>query len=461
MAIESPTHSLVDAALRTLPAILPILDFSTIKNELFPVIAAVFSKTSSLGIKVRGLEAFVILAGGSPDSETANDGLDGIMVDAKKKSAASALDKYTIQEKMVPLIRAIKTKEPAVMMAALKVLRQIGTVVDTEYLAMEVLPILWTMSLGPLLNLQQFKAFIELIKSLSTRAETEHTKKLQEMGGGNASESRNDDIMSFGTISGFAPTNGHADASEADFEMLVQGKVTSNPATPSLDSAWDTIPNSASQPARPAAPSGPTFSWSTPPPHSNLNALRPQAQPSRTVTPDLSAFSALAPSQTQYSQPLQPQSASALYSKPTMQPQSASAFSQPQQQQPSMNWSTPASPTPNPWAATQAQASPINNAFPNLGNSMSNLNIASQRPAVSSNYSSFSLPPPPASPANASGTSMNNSAFRPPQQQNVMNAFAAPPLQPQKQQQQQNQSAFGQPPSQSSKQGLDKWESLL
>ena len=61
LAIESPTHSIVDAALRCLPVILPVLDFSTIKNELFPVIASVFTKTSSLGIKVRGLEAFTIL----------------------------------------------------------------------------------------------------------------------------------------------------------------------------------------------------------------------------------------------------------------------------------------------------------------------------------------------------------------------------------------------------------------
>ncbi len=38
-------------------SVLPVLDFSTIKNELFPVIAAIFSKTNSLAIKVRGLQA--------------------------------------------------------------------------------------------------------------------------------------------------------------------------------------------------------------------------------------------------------------------------------------------------------------------------------------------------------------------------------------------------------------------
>lgn len=118
-ALESPTHSLVDAALRTLPVVLPILDFSTIKNELFPVIATIFAKTSSMGIKIRGLEAFKTLCGGGGAEDQNNDysdGLTGVVEAPKSKSSnVSILDKYTIQEKVVPLLRGIKTKEPAVM----------------------------------------------------------------------------------------------------------------------------------------------------------------------------------------------------------------------------------------------------------------------------------------------------------------------------------------------------------
>lgn len=78
---------------------LPVLDFSTIKNELFPVIAMVFSRTNSLAIKVRGLQAFVVLCGGSNDPAGGDDGLDGLSADKKKKtSSSSALDKYTMQE---------------------------------------------------------------------------------------------------------------------------------------------------------------------------------------------------------------------------------------------------------------------------------------------------------------------------------------------------------------------------
>ena len=115
-SLESPTHSMVDAALRTLPIVLPILDFSTIKNELFPVIATIFAKTSSMGIKIRGLEAFKTLCGGGDElSAFEGDGLTGMVEAPKSKSNVSILDKYTIQEKITPLLRGIKTKEPAVM----------------------------------------------------------------------------------------------------------------------------------------------------------------------------------------------------------------------------------------------------------------------------------------------------------------------------------------------------------
>src|SRR5579862_4817568 len=120
IAMESPAPSLVDASLRTLPIIVGVLDFPTIKNELFPVIATVFSKTSSLGIKVRGLEAFIVLCGGSPDLDSSAEGgpdeMTGNARDTSKKPASNnVLDKYTVQEKIVPLLKGIKTKEPAVM----------------------------------------------------------------------------------------------------------------------------------------------------------------------------------------------------------------------------------------------------------------------------------------------------------------------------------------------------------
>ena len=69
---------------------------------------------------MRGLEAFIVLCGGSPDldgsAEGGPDEMTGGTRDTPKKTTPSAvLDKYTVQEKIVPLLKGIKTKEPAVM----------------------------------------------------------------------------------------------------------------------------------------------------------------------------------------------------------------------------------------------------------------------------------------------------------------------------------------------------------
>ncbi|XXG95695.1 Protein kinase domain-containing protein ppk32 [Hypoxylon texense] len=392
-AIESPTPSLVDAALRTLPVILPVLDFSTIKNELFPVIATVFSKTNSLAIKVRGCRAFVILCGGSNESSSADDGLDGFGPEKKRKtSSSSALDKYTMQEKIVPLIKAIKTKEPAVMMAALDVLRVVGDNADADFVAMDILPILWNMSLGPLLDLKQFQSFMELIKSLSRRVEDEQMKKLQELStiNGGRAATPNDDFIAFGGVSGttFDATNG---ASEDDFERLVKGKAGTSSSP--MDTGWDATPAAAPAVTSPPVKS-PQFSWSTPSPTAPSIAPAPsqfgatKARSSfRMVTPDLAQFGALTPSSTQFSQPLQPTSTGNI-AKPTMAvPQSSS-----------INWSTTSTAaTPNPWASASANPmSPPASSFSNVASGMSNLSLNQSRPSMSQS-SSFSLPPPPAS----------------------------------------------------------------
>ncbi|KAF5634334.1 SCY1 kinase [Fusarium sp. NRRL 25303] len=382
-AIECPTHSIVDAALRSLPVVLPVLDFSTIKNELFPVIAAVFSKTNSLAIKVRGLRAFVILCGGTNDNGE-DDGLNGL--ENKKTSSSSALDKYTMQEKIVPLIRVIKTKEPAVMMAALNVLRVVGSVADAEFVAIEILPILWSMSLGPLLNLKQFQGFMELIKSLSRRVEDEQTRKLQELGGpSNGAAAPSEDFMAFGGVTGttFDQNNG---ATKDDFENLVKGRMgspRSSTATPSWD---DPAKSKSSTPA-------PTFSWSTPPPPANNPALKPPAQnaPSfRTVTPDLGRFEALTPSSTQFSQPLQP-TPSQPFQPPAQLQQQPMAPQQPltaSTSGSSINWSAAAKTTPSPWGSSSGFGTSASTGT--MGSSMANMSLNS-----TSRQPSFTLPPPP------------------------------------------------------------------
>ncbi|KAK4070535.1 hypothetical protein Trihar35433_5002 [Trichoderma harzianum] len=489
-AIECPTPAIVDVALRSFAVVLPVLDFSTIKNELFPVVAAVFSRTNSLAIKVRGLQAFVVLCGGSNDSSADDAGLSGLE-GTKKTSSSSALDKYTMQEKIVPLVKGIKTKEPAVMMAARDLMYVVGQTADADFVAMDILPILWSMSLGPLLNLKQFQSFMDLIKTLSRKVEDEQTRKLQELSGSiNGSTAINEDFMAFGGVTGtaFDATNGNED----DFEALVKGR-TGGSSSAARTPSWEDSPHVAAASvsrSSTATPQTPSFSWSTQPPMSppvkQTSTLQSQQPSFRTVTPDLNRFEVMTPSSTQFSQPLQP---------------TQSGFQQTpaQQSAPSFGWSSTASTTtksftPPPLASNYSSTmsnSSSGSAFgQGMTSSMSNMSLNSlnaQRPALSdSRGSSFSLAPPPAGNSMTTPSSSGLSGFSlappptgsqnvwasssPSQQQKPMgfggmsnspmgamgsgSSFSSSiPQQPQQQQQQQQQ--------QQSKSGLDKYESLI
>ncbi|CAK4033531.1 kinase domain-containing ppk32-like [Lecanosticta acicola] len=413
MSAESPTHALEDAALSTLPFVLPLLDFSTIKNELFPVIANLFTKTSSLSIKIRGLEAFCTLCGGAPASEAASDDdLNGIGVPDKKQSTTSSsaiLDRYTVQEKLVPLLKGIKTKEPGVMMAALKVFRQVGEVADIDFLAMDVLPILWSMSLGPLLNLQQFQAFMSLIKNLSGKIETEHTRKLRDLSnnGGNSASARSNAAGRHVAGSSEAH-NGLTNGDDADFETLVSGRKQNQNGD--LMNDWGV---NRGAPAR--SNDAPTFSWQTP-----ASTLQPSTSINRAVTPDLASFAALTPS-SQFSRPLQPGRTNS--STPSMPPTGTAQATAGLTGGASIDWSAAARSSPSPWSS-QAPTQP------------SSLNGLGSAPR-----SAFSIPPPPTSPP---------SVGQAPSSYNFPTLGSSTTARPQN-----NSTSSGQ------KSGLDKYESLL
>lgn len=435
LGMDSPTHSLVDSAIKCLAVILPVLDYSTMKNEVFPPIASTFSRTSSLGIKVRCLEAFAVLCGGSVDAESEpEDDLTGVVpVKPSKPSKPSILDKYTIQEKLVPSLKAIKTKEPAVMMAALSVFRQVGTIADTGFLALEVLPVLWSFSLGPLLDLRQFEQFMALIKNISNKIEGEQKKKLQDLSSGDTGGFQNGTKNSARAANDMEPT--HSDNSRNNFERLVLGK----DATESSDAIdpWDTLGSGSSTTHVSPPAASPAFSWSsnTPAPISRKSTPTAQSNSNfRSVTPDynLNTFPSLEPATRQMSPMAQ--------GFPALQPSSSGP------------WNVP---------------SPVTSQHPTQGNapgpSLSNLasmktstptpTAAFGQPAQAGpNYSAFSIPPPPSAPS--AMTPPSSSAFgglsnapKPSVGANMMQN----PLVP--------SNTVQQPKPE--KQGLDKYESLL
>ena len=404
--------------MKCLPVMLPVLDFSTVKNEVFPPIAATFSKTSSLSVKIRGLEAFVVLCGGDVTNST--DDLSGVVEDKKAKpSTSSILDKYTVQEKLVPLLKAIKTKEPAVMMAVLNVFRQVGNIADTEFLALEVLPTLWSFSLGPLLNLQQFEQFIALIKLVSTKIEREQKKKLQELSstGDSAAASFAATPSAFGASIETGPSG--ADATTNDFERLVLGKNgTSDTRSDNLWNDWGSEPSAVKAPGQVTSPA---FSWSSNAIHSTnrpslmQSVVSSQAgEASRSITPDfkMNTYPSLEPAKRQ---------------TPSIG-STAPAF------QPSTVLQRPPS---NPSLATIRS---MRTTFPTP-------TLSQTVPLQNANYSAFTIPPPPP------GDNVQPRNISVPPSQNLWTANTV--------QQSFQQSAPTVKPPGPQRQGLDKYESLL
>jgi SCY1-like protein 2 len=58
-------------------------------------------------------------------------------------------------EKVIPLLRNIKTKEPSVTLAALSIYEEMGKKLGHDIVASEILPSLWPMTVGVLLNMEQ------------------------------------------------------------------------------------------------------------------------------------------------------------------------------------------------------------------------------------------------------------------------------------------------------------------
>ncbi|SNX83391.1 related to SCY1 - putative kinase [Melanopsichium pennsylvanicum] len=154
-ALEAENIMVQEKALRTVPRLAEILEYAHVKEVLFPKLASLFAKTKVLSVKVNCLICF--------------------------HAMVSILDKYTLTEKLVPILARIKTKEPSVMVATLAVHEAMANKVDRETLASAIIPQLWVMSMGPMLNAEQFGRFMKAVKEMGERVEKEHTAHLRDV----------------------------------------------------------------------------------------------------------------------------------------------------------------------------------------------------------------------------------------------------------------------------------------
>ncbi|KAI9452325.1 other/SCY1 protein kinase [Russula earlei] len=186
-ALESEHAPVQERALGIVPGLCESIDYAEVQGVLFPRVAVVFSKTRILSVKVATLVTFL--------------------------SMVNTLDQTSLTQKLVPLLSKIRTKEPAVTMATLSVQEAMGLRVDREAVATLVLPQLWAMSIGPLLNVEQFKRFMAVIKKLGDRVEKEHDQFLRD----------SQRIEDRSATANNGPADGLASRGGMDFATLVGG----------------------------------------------------------------------------------------------------------------------------------------------------------------------------------------------------------------------------------------------
>ena len=155
-ALDSPMPALQERALKVLPALSEILEYTSVKNTIYPKIEALYTATNVLSVKVNTLICFHALL--------------------------RTLDKFTMTERLLPLLKQARTREPAVIMATLVVYEEIGRKhADKDQIAREILPELWKMSVEPALKLDQFRRFLKIIKELGDKVEELHGSHLADL----------------------------------------------------------------------------------------------------------------------------------------------------------------------------------------------------------------------------------------------------------------------------------------
>ncbi|KAJ3100934.1 hypothetical protein HDU97_001818 [Phlyctochytrium planicorne] len=217
-ALEIPVVQVQEQAVKMVPTLVSKLDFTTVKSVLFPKLRklfggfAIFNTSSSLSVRVSSLIAI--------------------------HSTVKLLDKFTLVEKIIPLLKENKLREPSVLVGLLAIYAELARHVDKDIIATEILPELWKLSIDQVLNVTQFKKFMKVIHELTAKVEEQHSKVLQEMKTMEVSNEKTlalDSASDFASlVKGNAAANGESMKSPPTFASVLNGDTSKANASPSF-----------------------------------------------------------------------------------------------------------------------------------------------------------------------------------------------------------------------------------
>lgn len=158
-ALEAPSIQIQELCLNIIPTFANLIDYPSMKNSVIPRIKNACLQTSSLAVRVNSLVC-----------------LGKIL---------EYLDKWYVMDEILPFLQQIPSREPAVLMGILGIYKccfthkKLG--ITKDHLAGKVLPHLIPMCLDNSLNLNQFNAFMAVIKDMINKLEAEHKTKLEQL----------------------------------------------------------------------------------------------------------------------------------------------------------------------------------------------------------------------------------------------------------------------------------------
>ncbi|KAJ1819772.1 Protein kinase domain-containing protein ppk32 [Coemansia sp. RSA 2598] len=154
-SLGSADPQVQEQALKTVPEISRHLGYADLRDQLLPRVQQLYSRATVLAHKVRALMC-----------------LHGML---------DSLDKTTVVEKVLPMLRRTKTREPAVVMALVAVYGELAErCLDRLVVAKEVIPELWAILVEARLSLDQFDRLAAVVQRLSKKVTDEQRVKAEE-----------------------------------------------------------------------------------------------------------------------------------------------------------------------------------------------------------------------------------------------------------------------------------------
>ncbi|CAF0785506.1 unnamed protein product [Rotaria sordida] len=197
-ALDAESPQVQELCLAIIPSFAHLIDLQAMKYSILPRIKKICFETITLSVRVNCLICL------------------GKLVES--------LDKWIIIDEVLPLLQSIPSREPAVLMAILGIIKIAMSSTKSgglprEIIATKIIPFLVPISIETSLNLNQFNTYMLTIKDMLETVEIEQRKKLEQL----SQQASNAPIVPFGETT-TTTTDLHFDRNSSSMDQFMIGQ---------------------------------------------------------------------------------------------------------------------------------------------------------------------------------------------------------------------------------------------